>query len=241
MHSLITVSDIRLFRSISESINLKKVNLAIQESQNLDLKPILNEALYFDFHLQTFADRKGTISSVGTAVTGSGTTFTTDLVTGDYIAVVINKIREYRQITILTDTTLTLASAFSVDQTGVAYFTTLEKYFDLLFGKDYIYQGDLIHYDGVVALLSYSAWVRITELGDIHTTNAGSRIKSTEVSTTPNQDAIKGAIGLANGAANSFKIDTEKFLDENISIYILWSKGRGESVLPQGSLRIFKL
>lgn len=55
----------------------------------------------------------GTITSSGTAVTGSGTAFLTELAVGDFIAGTAN---EFREVTaIATDTSLTLASAFTTD------------------------------------------------------------------------------------------------------------------------------
>jgi len=65
----------------------------------------------------------GTISSSGTAVTGSGTEFTKFFEVGDYIKLTSGaQAGEFRRITgISSDTALTIASGFSVDQSGVNY------------------------------------------------------------------------------------------------------------------------
>lgn len=60
----------------------------------------------------------GTVSGVGTAITGSGTAFTTDLSVGDTLVVGA----ERKVITAITsDTALTIEEAFTVDPSGSAY------------------------------------------------------------------------------------------------------------------------
>jgi hypothetical protein len=61
----------------------------------------------------------GTISATGTAVVGSGTTFTTDLAVGDFIC---GTAGQYREVASITDNlNLVLVSAFSSDFSGQAY------------------------------------------------------------------------------------------------------------------------
>lgn len=66
----------------------------------------------------------GTITSSGTAVTGSGTLFLTELYVGAFIAGTANEYREV--LSIAGDTSLTLVSAFSVDIASAQNMTRLQ-------------------------------------------------------------------------------------------------------------------
>lgn len=67
---------------------------------------------------ETDAAGSGTISSTGTAVTGSGSAFTTEAAVGDYLVFGAQR----RKITVITsDTALTIESAFSPEPSGDTY------------------------------------------------------------------------------------------------------------------------
>lgn len=75
------------------------------------------------FHL-TQPAVAGTISSVGTAVTGTGTSFTTDFKVGDAIAAYSGGLQSKTITAIASDTNLTVDSAFASDLASATYFRT---------------------------------------------------------------------------------------------------------------------
>lgn len=87
----------------------------------------------------------GTITSSGTAVTGSGTLFLTELYVGAFIAGTANEYREV--LSISGDTSLTLVSAFSVDIASAQNMTRLQALAERVDGvEEYVnecFNGDL--------------------------------------------------------------------------------------------------
>lgn len=87
----------------------------------------------------------GTITSSGTAVTGSGTLFQTELYVGAFIAGTANEYREV--LSIASDTSLTLVTAFSVDIGSAQNVTRLQALAERMDGvEEYVnecFNGDL--------------------------------------------------------------------------------------------------
>ena len=239
---LLNRNDIETYRTLSKSLRSGgKVEVALTEAQKLDLKPVLNEFLYYDVIQNTYVGGAGTIDTTGTTVTGTGTSFDS-FTTDDYIAIETEGVREYRKFATITDATnATIASAFSHNLNDASYTTTVGKYYDLLFGMTYQIDSLNIEFEGIKPVLSYYAYARLLEIGDIHVTQAGNRVKNDAVSNAMNEDSIKYQAGLARSKAGQYQRELIRFLEETTTHDTLWNKDQATNVGRKGAINLIKL
>ena len=87
MANLITLDDFGAYVKVSQLIPTQRSEPTIAEAQHFDLRPILNDALYYDMLQNYQIAGAGSISATATAVVGVGQDFTAiPLVAGDYLA-----------------------------------------------------------------------------------------------------------------------------------------------------------
>ena len=93
---------------------------------------------------------------------------------------------------------------------------------ELIYGKEYEYQGVTYYFNGLVAVLAYYTLVRLIQSNQLNVTNFGVVLKNTQQSTPAEPAAIQAEVKSLRSAAIRYQEDLVLFLSRNKVTYPLW-------------------
>ena len=115
-----------------------------------------------------------------------------------------------------------------------------ELYTELFEGKDYTDPdtNSTIHFSGIKPMLIYYSYARIIPNLNKHATNFGFIEKENPYSNPVQDKGLFLSVSQARNAAEAYKVELIKFLDDNYSDYELWLKNYVTDKGKHGSIVI---
>lgn len=172
---LINQQDIKIYRPTAE-LEDARINPYILESQLMDLKPVLNPALFLEF-----------------------------------------------------------ISKFNLESDPL-----YARYNELLFGKEYTYQGQTIRFEGVRPMLCYYTLARFVANNQAHITANSITVKTNAQSQPADPSIVRTMVNELRSCALNYQNEVVTFLERNPSTYPLYNSGGGSDAgIKKTSLNIF--
>ncbi len=241
---IINQGTLNSFEKLSANIDADKVLIAIQEAQDLDLRPFLGKAFYDDL-IQYFSNASGIASllfTVNTTTAANGNYANQVLVTGTgtgtgakaTIQVFGGRVSKVtitsHGINYISGDILTCAAipnaVFTVDAIStevVVSGTITPAYSDLFNGKAYLDKaGHELVYKGIQPALAYWTLARFIENASFQYTATGGVIKNHDDAQAISQKDVVTIAGRKRSMANAKANDIEQFLWNNKDVYPLW-------------------
>ncbi len=233
------------FEKLSANVDNDKINVAISEAQDLDLRPFLGKA-FFDDLIGNFSNANGASSFLLTVatttasngnflnqplvtVTGSGTgAFATFQVYGGRVQqkIVINTPGQNYNIGDTVTCAALPGAVFTISDVSIELVisgSTSQPYKDLFNGKSYTdTQGHGIIYKGIVPALAYWTLARYVEGSSFEFTSTGLVTKDHDEAKAISQKDIIVIANRMRSKANAKANDIIQFLYNNIGTYPLW-------------------
>lgn len=235
MTYLITKSEIstwlQLPGTLGSGTDDKKMNRAILEAQNFDLKGAIGYPLFFDL-INSYGSESISVAYTnlsfsifvpGETVTGKnnlGVDIATGIVLSDDLStVVLSTITgDWNSVvTLLGNDNLALADFASV---------TYGKYYNLMKGESYMDESSyLVKYEGLIPAIAYWAYSRLMRINSVSVTASGVRSKTAGTSEAVERKQISEDILQLKSGAESYLLDAKKYLNDKNSgtiLYPLW-------------------
>jgi len=114
-------------------------------------------------------------------------------------------------------------------------------YQELLKGTDYTFRSNTIKFYGLKPLLVFWAWGRFSKFGNIKSTRAGLKLKTTEQSAQPSDSMISTMVIDSRSKAGVYLNDARQFLDEKNSDYPLWNDAGDRQVQKTKGVKFSRL
>lgn len=255
---LINQETFKDFEDISINVKPERMLVFVKKMQDLDLKPFLGHALYYDFlkwvsytgfgianiDTETTTADDGKYSNqdiVSTSGEGSGAKATFIVADGKVTSV----IQTLPGIGFDYGDTFTCAvvpgAIFSVDSLAVAFVEdTPTVYINLFNGVDYVdTHGHDIEYEGMIPMLVYFAFARFVEVDSIRFTATGPVIKNhDDVSRGLTPTELTKFVQQQRSVANAHANEVTKFMYDHKKDIPLWHFDQRNTSSRQSGPRI---
>lgn len=257
---LINQATFQNYEDISVNIKSERLNVFIKKAQDLDLKPFLGHALYYDF-IQYAGQPSGILTAgiAGLTTAGDNTYVNTPLTkitgngTGAYATIVVSN----GVATAITFNTATSGQNFAIGDTlnaaavpGATFMVTAldpnstvgllsntpQNYINLFNGCEYQDRyGHNVDYEGLIPTLVYFTFARFIEADAVHYTATGPVLKHHDNADAVAPKDIVKLVQQQRSVANAHANEVEKFLWDNKADFPLWNyNGKNKSSRQSG-------
>lgn len=240
---LITKETLERYQLDKDVLDSERVNRFIIEAQDLDLKPLLGDVLFYEL---CNSYKKENITVVFTGLSGpftaneviNGKEGATVVATGILVSqtanqvVLANPTGDWDAATAL----LGVTSAATANKAAVVY----GKYYKLINGDSYLdSQNNTINFPGIEPVLVYFTFARFIKQQPGTITSFGYVEKLTPYSRPVSATVVNGNVQEARSGALAYFSGVVKYLADNSTVYPLWLKTAPKQI--SGGIRISRV